>query len=158
MNAAVSKERFDERAGAVLRRLGLSVDDRGTVSRPRARQATSGAELVSFNPASGGALGRVATTSSSEFDALLDAAVRAALAWRETPAPLRGQAVRRYAELLRKHTDALGTLVSLETGKIKAEGDGEVQEMIDIADFAVGQSRMLYGKSLHSERPAHRMY
>ena len=74
------------------------------------------------------------------------------------PAPKRGNAVRRYAELLREHKDALGTLVSLETGKIKAEGDGEVQEMIDIADFAVGQSRMLYGKTLHSERPAHRMY
>ena len=74
------------------------------------------------------------------------------------PAPKRGKAVRRYAELLREHKDALGTLVALENGKIKAEGDGEVQEMIDIADFAVGQSRMLYGKTLHSERPSHRMY
>ena len=70
----------------------------------------------------------------------------------------RGQAVRRYADLLREHKDALGTLVTLENGKIKAEGDGEVQEMIDIADFAVGQSRMLYGMTLHSERPSHRMY
>ena len=74
------------------------------------------------------------------------------------PAPRRGQAVRRCADLLREHKDALGTLVTLENGKIKAEGDGEVQEMIDIAEFAVGQSRMLYGKTLHSERPAHRMY
>jgi len=90
--------------------------------------------------------------------ALMIDAVDAARAWRDTPAPVRGNAVRRYAELLREHKDALGTLVSLETGKIKPEGDGEVQEMIDIADFAVGQSRMLYGKSLHSERPAHRMY
>ena len=158
MNRAVSKDRIDERAGAVLGRLGLTVDGRGVVSRPLARRATSGPELASLNPASGAILGRVVTTSSSEFGALLDAAARAALAWRETPAPLRGQAVRRFAELLREHKDPLGTLVSLETGKIKAEGDGEVQEMIDIADFAVGQSRMLYGKSLHSERPSHRMY
>ena len=74
------------------------------------------------------------------------------------PAPRRGEVVRRFGNLLREHKDALGTLVSLENGKIKAEGDGEVQEMIDIADFAVGQSRMLYGKTMHSERAAHRMY
>ena len=73
------------------------------------------------------------------------------------PAPKRGEAVRRLADLLREHKDALGTLVALENGKIKAEGDGEVQEMIDIADLAVGQSRMLYGKSIPSERPQHRM-
>src|SRR5262249_28789110 len=82
----------------------------------------------------------------------------AAHAWREVPAPKRGEAVRRLGLLLREQKDALGTLVSLENGKIKAEGDGEVQEMIDIADFAVGQARMLYGKTMHSERPAHRMY
>src|SRR5690606_6394241 len=73
-------------------------------------------------------------------------------------APLRGEAVRLCGEALRKHKDALGSLVSLEMGKIKPEGDGEVQEMIDIADFAVGQSRMLYGYTMHSERPGHRMY
>ena len=85
-------------------------------------------------------------------------AATAAHAWRDVPAPRRGEAVRRFGDLLREHKDALGTLVSLENGKIKAEGDGEVQEMIDIADFAVGQSRMLYGKTMHSERAAHRMY
>jgi aldehyde dehydrogenase (NAD+) len=74
------------------------------------------------------------------------------------PAPKRGEAVRLVGEELRKHKDALGSLVSMENGKIKAEGDGEVQEMIDIADFAVGQSRMLYGNTMHSERPRHRMY
>ncbi len=80
------------------------------------------------------------------------------LEWRNIPAPVRGEAVRNIANGLRKHKDALGSLVSLEMGKIKAEGDGEVQEMIDIADFAVGQSRMLYGRTMHSERPQHRMY
>ena len=148
----------DERAAPVLARLGLIVGDRGSVSRPLARRTSDGPDLVSVNPANGHVLGRVATTTSAAFDALLEDAMGAARAWRDTPAPLRGEAVRRYAELLREHKDALGTLVSLETGKIKAEGDGEVQEMIDIADFAVGQSRMLYGKSFHSERPAHRMY
>jgi len=73
-------------------------------------------------------------------------------------APARGEAVRLVGNALRDHKDALGSLVSLEMGKIKVEGDGEVQEMIDIADFAVGQSRMLYGKTMHSERPEHRMY
>ena len=77
--------------------------------------------------------------------------------WRDVPAPRRGEAVRQFAMLLREHKDALGSLVALENGKIKAEGDGEVQEMIDIADFAVGQSRMLYGKTMPSERPRHSM-
>ncbi len=86
------------------------------------------------------------------------AAVAAAAAWRQVPAPKRGEAVRLMGEELRKYKDALGSLVSMENGKIKAEGDGEVQEMIDIADFAVGQSRMLYGLTMHSERPQHRMY
>src|SRR6185437_1309804 len=114
--------------------------------------------LVSRNPANGRPLGSVATATAGDLDRLLTRAVEAANSWRAVPAPKRGNAVRRYADLLRESKDPLGTLVALENGKIKAEGDGEVQEMIDIADFAVGQSRMLYGKTLHSERPAHRMY
>ena len=78
--------------------------------------------------------------------------------WKKVPAPIRGQLIREMANALRDYKDPLGSLVSLEMGKIKQEGDGEVQEMIDIADFAVGQSRMLYGKTMHSERPQHRMY
>ena len=78
--------------------------------------------------------------------------------WRNTPAPKRGELIRLIAEALREHKDALGSLISFEMGKIKQEGDGEVQEMIDIADFAVGQSRMLYGKTMHSERFEHRMF
>ncbi|HKU87896.1 MAG TPA: aldehyde dehydrogenase family protein [Casimicrobiaceae bacterium] len=118
----------------------------------------TGPKLASINPANGRLLGSVATATANDLDRLLNRAADAATAWRNVPAPKRGNAVRRYADLLREFKDPLGTLVALENGKIKAEGDGEVQEMIDIADFAVGQSRMLYGKTLHSERPAHRMY
>jgi aldehyde dehydrogenase (NAD+) len=147
----------DPRAEPVLARLGLTVGAQGRVERPLGPKL-AGASLASFNPANGSAIGSAATATGADLDALLGRVSEAARQWRDTPAPKRGQAVRRYAELLREHKDALGTLVTLENGKIKAEGDGEVQEMIDIADFAVGQSRMLYGKTLHSERPAHRMY
>src|SRR5690606_4577568 len=93
-----------------------------------------------------------------EYDRTIEAAREAFLEWRQVPAPVRGEAIRRVGNALRDYKDALGSLVTLENGKIKAEGDGEVQEMIDICDFAVGQSRMLYGKTMHSERPRHRMY
>jgi len=152
-----SSVNVDPRIAPVLARLGLLVDADGRVTRPLA-PPLHGPALASHNPANGQSLGSVATATPADVDALLARATDPAHRWRDTPAPLRGQAVRRYAELLREHKDALGTLVTLENGKIKAEGDGEVQEMIDIADFAVGQSRMLYGKTLHSERPAHRMY
>ena len=149
--------KLDSRAAPVLRRLGLTVAADGSIDRPLA-PAPTGPQLASVNPANGEALGSVRTATLADLDALLARADEAARRWRDTPAPRRGNAVRRYAELLREYKDALGTLVTLESGKIKAEGDGEVQEMIDIADFALGQSRMLYGKTLHSERPAHRMY
>ena len=97
--------------------------------------------------------------TAADYERVLDAAVEAARQWRRVPAP---QARRGDPRCSRRscapHKDALGSLVSLENGKIKAEGDGEVQEMIDIADFAVGQSRMLYGVTMHSERAQHRMY
>jgi aldehyde dehydrogenase (NAD+) len=96
--------------------------------------------------------------SSADDERVLSAAVEAAKQWRLVPSPQRGEVIRALAEELRAHKDALGSLVSLENGKIKAEGDGEVQEMIDIADFAVGQSRMLYGLTMQSERTQHRMY
>jgi aldehyde dehydrogenase (NAD+) len=156
-NDSPSARPLDARAVTVLARLGLIVEPSGRVERMLAR-AAPGERLVSINPANGLALGDAPSSTVAALDALLIDAANAANAWRDVPAPRRGEAVRRMAELLREHKDALGTLVSLETGKIKAEGDGEVQEMIDIADFAVGQSRMLYGRTLHSERPAHRMY
>jgi len=100
----------------------------------------------------------VHAASEADYERVMQQAVETASAWRQVPAPQRGEAVRLVTEALRKYKDPLGSLVSLEMGKIKPEGDGEVQEMIDIGDFAVGQSRMMYGKTMHSERPGHRMY
>jgi aldehyde dehydrogenase (NAD+) len=121
-------------------------------------QQTSGPLIESINPSTGECLARVRGAAGEDYEHVLCSAVDAARQWRQVPAPKRGEAVRLMAEELRVHKDALGSLVSLENGKIKAEGDGEVQEMIDIADFAVGQSRMLYGLTMHSERAQHRMY
>ena len=118
----------------------------------------SGPLIETLNPTTGQVLARVRGATADDYERVLRAAVEAAKQWRLVPAPQRGEVIRALAEELRTHKDALGSLVSLENGKIKAEGDGEVQEMIDIADFAVGQSRMLYGYTMHSERPQHRMY
>jgi aldehyde dehydrogenase (NAD+) len=144
-------------AATLLKRFGLDPHNPGACLGP-GHWRGAGARLTSVNPANEEPLGTVALADAADVHAVVTAAARAALAWRDVPAPRRGEAVRVFADLLREHKDALGTLVALENGKIKAEGDGEVQEMIDIADFAVGQSRMLYGKTMHSERPAHRMY
>jgi aldehyde dehydrogenase (NAD+) len=119
---------------------------------------STGPVIESVNPATGELLGRVRTATAEDYERIVVAAREAFVKWRAVPAPKRGEIVRLIGQELRAHKDALGTLVTLETGKIKAEGNGEVQEMIDIADFAVGQSRMLYGKTMHSERPQHRMY
>jgi aldehyde dehydrogenase (NAD+) len=110
------------------------------------------------NPATGEIIASVRSTTRGEYEQVMTAAREAFLSWRSVPAPVRGNAVRLIGDALRRHRDALGRLVTLEMGKIRAEGVGEVQEMIDIADFAVGQSRMLYGSTMHSERPSHRMY
>jgi aldehyde dehydrogenase (NAD+) len=109
------------------------------------------------NPASGALIAQLRPATAEDYEHIMVSALQAARAWREVPAPKRGEAVRLLGEQLRRHKNDLGTLISLENGKILAEGLGEVQEMIDIADFAVGQSRMLYGLSMHSERPMHRM-
>jgi aldehyde dehydrogenase (NAD+) len=129
---------------------------RGACSGP-GRWLGNGTVIESVNPANERRLGRVRLAADADLQAVLASASDAARAWRDVPAPRRGEAVRRFGELLREHKDGLGTLVALENGKIKAEGDGEVQEMIDIADFAVGQSRMRYGRTMPSVRPAHRM-
>lgn len=118
----------------------------------------SGAVIESINPATGELLARVQAATAADYERLMRSARATFEQWRMVPAPKRGELVRLIADELRAHKDALGSLVTLEMGKIKAEGDGEVQEMIDIADFAVGQSRMLYGQTMHSERPQHRMY
>ncbi|MCW9016916.1 MAG: aldehyde dehydrogenase family protein, partial [Kangiellaceae bacterium] len=114
--------------------------------------------ITSFSPANGEEIAKVYAASEQDYDTIVAKAEEAFVEWRAIPAPIRGELVRKMGEALREKKDALGSLVSLEMGKSKAEGDGEVQEMIDMADFAVGQSRMLYGKMMHSERPQHRMY
>ncbi|HHL3491384.1 TPA: aldehyde dehydrogenase family protein [Legionella pneumophila] len=114
--------------------------------------------LESFNPSTGNKLAEIATCTMDDYEQVMRRAEQAAQAWKKVPAPKRGEIIRQIGQALREKKDSLGSLVSLEMGKSKQEGDGEVQEMIDIADFAVGQSRMLYGNSMHSERPNHRMY
>jgi aldehyde dehydrogenase (NAD+) len=118
----------------------------------------SGAELTSMNPATDEPLAKVKMAGASDYEQVISQASEAFRDWRMLPAPKRGDIVREIGNELRAHRDDLGALVSLEMGKILAEGIGEVQEMIDIADFAVGLSRQLYGLAMHSERPGHRMY
>jgi aldehyde dehydrogenase (NAD+) len=114
--------------------------------------------IESINPATGDVIACVYGASADDYERVIVTARQVFTQWRNVPAPQRGEAIRLCTEALRRHKDALGSLVSLEMGKIKAEGDGEVQEMIDIGDFAVGQSRMLYGLTMQSERPQHRMF
>lgn len=120
--------------------------------------ASAAARLESVNPATGDVIARVVPATAADYERVVGGSQRAFSQWRLVPAPKRGEVIRLIGQALRDKKDALGSLVSMEVGKIKAEGDGEVQEMIDMADFAVGQSRMLYGQTMHSERPRHRMY
>jgi len=142
----------------ILQRLGLSDVNAGTWLGSTSLEDASETLIESVNPANGEVIASVRSTTSGDYDTLIAHAEESFRAWSKVPAPARGEAVRLVGNALRDNKDALGSLVSLEMGKIKAEGDGEVQEMIDIADFAVGQSRMLYGNAMHSERPEHRMY
>jgi len=119
--------------------------------------ADSKDDLVSVNPTTGEVLARIEQASAKDYDKVMRQAKKAFLAWRALPAPRRGEIVRQVGEALRAKKEALGALVSLEMGKILTEGLGEVQEMIDICDFAVGLSRNLSGPTLQSERPKHRM-
>ena len=139
--------------------LGLETENQGTWSGSHGWSGGPEDGVVeSLSPASGKPIGNVYAASLGDYENVMSSAVEVAKEWRKVPAPRRGELVRLCADELRKHKDALGSLVALEMGKIKAEGDGEVQEMIDVADFAVGQARMLYGKTMPSERPEHRMY
>lgn len=117
-----------------------------------------GQELISYNPANGEPIAKVIQATDKTYDQVIKQAVQGFKTWRMTPAPKRGLVVRDLGQALREMKEPLGELVTLEMGKIRAEGLGEVQEMIDICDFAVGLSRQLYGLSMHSERPAHRMF
>jgi len=142
-----------------LKELGIQPVNAGGCTGPGAWTRTTDAGVLdSRNPATGEVIARVNLCSARDLDGVVGEAQKAFAEWRLVPAPRRGELVRQIGQALRQKKDALGSLVSLEMGKLKAEGDGEVQEMIDMADFAVGQSRMLYGLAMHSERPAHRMY
>jgi aldehyde dehydrogenase (NAD+) len=120
--------------------------------------ATDSQALVSYNPSNGAAIATVLPATAVTCNQVVQAAQGAFTIWREWPAPKRGEVVRQLGNALRELQEPLGDLVSLEMGKIRVEGQGEVQEMIDICDFAVGLSRQLYGLTMHSERPRHRMY
>jgi len=119
---------------------------------------THGDESTSYSPVDGAAIAKVKNATLGDYNKLMIKAEEAFLQWRIVPAPKRGDVVRQIGEALRRRKEELGYLVSLEMGKIYEEGLGEVQEMIDICDFAVGQSRLLNGATMHSERPYHRMY
>lgn len=150
---------MSQQADRILAELGLKPENPGACFGPGQWSTTTDAGKVdSINPATGEVIASVHGASEADYEKIMKQAVETARAWRQVPAPQRGEAVRLVTEALRKYKDPLGSLVSMEMGKIKPEGDGEVQEMIDIGDFALGQSRMLYGKTMHSERPGHRMY
>lgn len=120
--------------------------------------STSEENIQSYSPVDGKLIGTVQTSSQNSYNQVIQKAQEAFLEWRNWPAPKRGEIVRQVGEALRKNKEPLGKLVSYEMGKSLQEGYGEVQEMIDICDFAVGLSRQLYGLTMHSERPGHRMY
>ena len=130
----------------------------GLLDDPRLSAPSSGSVIETLSPATDIPLAAIALDDVSSYNSAIERAQKAFLQWRSTPAPQRGQVVRAIGDALRQHKDDLGSLVALEMGKIKAEGDGEVQEAIDIADFAVGLSRQLYGLTMPSERPRHRMF
>ncbi len=138
-----------------LRRLGVESSNLGGFC---GEWIGSGEKLTSYSPIDGKAIGSVTQLTESEYERVADKAQKAFLKWRSVPAPVRGETVRRLGNALREVKRDLGTLVTLEMGKIQAEGEGEVQEMIDICDFAVGLSRQLYGMTMQSERPGHRMF
>jgi len=142
----------------LLKRLNIHPKNPGAFSGHAWKSDLFGPNLSSINPATNEKIAEVATCTMHDYHEIMQRAEHAFHAWRIVPAPQRGEIIRQIGQALRDHKDYLGSLVSLEMGKSKQEGDGEVQEMIDIADFAVGQSRMLYGNTMHSERPEHRMY
>jgi len=141
-----------------LRGLGIqAVNSGGSTGKHWSSAHATGPMIQSINPATGEMIAAVRPCSPDDYEHIAKQSLEVFASWRMVPAPKRGELVRLIGQALREKKDHLGTLVSLEVGKIKAEGDGEVQEMIDMADFAVGQSRMLYGATMQSERPAHRM-
>ena len=139
-----------------LKELGLEEINNG--SSTGSDCFSSGELLESYSPVDGKLIGKVKCSTKEDYEKVMSAATSAFKSWRTVPAPKRGDMVRQFGDKLRTHKEALGKLVSYEMGKSYQEGLGEVQEMIDICDFAVGLSRQLHGLTMHSERPGHRMY
>ena len=142
----------------LLKQLGLSDVNAGAVIGGETLSADKTAiNLTSINPGDAQPIANVTQATAKDYEAMISSALDAQEKWQQVPAPRRAEVIYHLSQLLREHKSALGSLVALEMGKSKAEGDGEVQEMIDMADFAIGQSRMLYGKTIASERPQHRL-
>ncbi|MCH8495176.1 MAG: aldehyde dehydrogenase family protein [Balneolales bacterium] len=141
-----------------FKRLGIEAENAGTTTGNKTMHSAGSTVIKSYSPIDGSLIGSVYSTTKDEYEAVVTSAADAFKTWRKMPAPLRGEIVRQIGEALRENKEDLGRLVALEMGKIYQEGLGEVQEMIDICDFAVGLSRQLYGFTMHSERPEHRMY
>ena len=142
---------------SILKKLGIEPVNSGASYGPWIEQP-AGRRLTSLDPAEGTPIAEVTMAAEEDYDEVVYNAQKAFERWRMFPAPKRGLLVREIGEELRAHRNELGALVSMEAGKILQEGVGEVQEMIDVADFAVGLSRQLHGLTMHSERPLHRMY
>ena len=141
-----------------LAKLGITGDVAGVNTGTKSTGSKDHGAFESYSPVDGKLIGKVWKASKADYDATVQTAEKAFAEWRRIPAPARGEVVRQIGNKLREHKDSLGRLVSYEMGKSLQEGLGEVQEMIDIADFAVGLSRQLHGLTMHSERPIHRMY
>ncbi|WP_313511843.1 aldehyde dehydrogenase family protein [Sphingobacterium sp.] len=139
-----------------LKTLGIEAENLGTSTG--SKWFAQGELIESYSPTNGKLIAKVKSTTRKEYEKVIQEAEKAKLVWRDIPAPKRGEIVRQLGEKLRELKSVLGKLVSYEMGKSYQEGMGEVQEMIDICDFAVGLSRQLYGNTIHSERPGHRMY
>ncbi len=155
MNLTADRE---ERVRALLKKLEIQDVNRGACTGFDQWLDVSGGELVSYDPTNGKPLASVTQCDAASYDSIIDKAVRAFHSWKNVPAPKRGLLVRDLGNALREVQEPLGELIAVEMGKIRAEGVGEVQEMIDICDFAVGLSRQLYGLTMPSERAAHRMF
>lgn len=141
----------------ILETLGVDKESEGACTGTKWLKA-GGTKISSYSPVDGKLIGSVTTANRKVYDNVVAQSEKAFAEWRMWPAPKRGEVVRQIGEALRKYKEPLGRLVSYEMGKSLQEGYGEVQEMIDVADFAVGLSRQLYGLTIHSERPMHRMY
>ncbi|MEA1986353.1 MAG: aldehyde dehydrogenase family protein [Candidatus Marinimicrobia bacterium] len=141
-----------------LKKLGINKNNYGSSTGLKWNKSTKDGVLKSKSPVDGKEIGQVYQCSIKDYDQVVKTAQKAFVSWRKVPAPQRGEIVRQIGQELREYKEELGALVSYEMGKSLQEGYGEVQEMIDICDFAVGQSRMLYGNTIASERPSHRMY